>query len=103
MYVDALIKNYDLSKSTQRSDKYSNLNNNELYDKLLGLNKEKALEIGKSNTKRLIRALQIIDEHGNFDKKNKMLYEPLYVNCELEREEVYKRINQRVDLMFKNG
>ncbi|MCF0108470.1 MAG: tRNA (adenosine(37)-N6)-dimethylallyltransferase MiaA, partial [Bacilli bacterium] len=59
LYVDALIKNYDLSNGG-RSNEFEELTNEQLYKELYSLSKNDALKIGQTNRKRLVRALQII-------------------------------------------
>jgi tRNA dimethylallyltransferase len=103
LYVDALIKNYDLSNINERDDKHAALSNHDLYIKLSKLDKSLADKIGETNHNRLVRALQIIETGKTLNKTNASLYEPLYVLCTKPRELLYEDINRRVDLMIRHG
>lgn len=108
LYIDCLINNYQLNELDLTLD-YSNLSNDELYEKLQNLDFEESLKISKNNKKRLIQALRIIESNNNtkksvLDKNNK---EPLYdfflVRMMIDRDVLYKKINDRADKMFKNN
>lgn len=101
MYVDVLIYNYDL-RAPVRNGKYDDKTAAELYDLLLKKDIELAKKIA-NNKKRLARALEIIDSGNIINKKNDQLYTPLFIECTVERDKLYKKINDRVDLMFKAG
>lgn len=81
----------------------------ELYDILLKNDIESAQTIHKNNKKRVIRAIEIYlitgkkmsDLKKNNIKNNK--YKFLKFAVERERENLYDRINQRVDIMFDKG
>lgn len=66
-------------------------------------------EVDLQNYKRLIRALEIIRHTGkrfsDFRKNNpkKRDFNIIKIGLELPRETVYSRINERVDIMIKNG
>lgn len=107
LYINCLVNNYQLNDLDFNLD-YSNLSNDELYKKLQDLDFEESLKISKNNTKRLIQALRIIESNNNekkseLDKKNK---EPLYdfflIRMVIDREVLYKKINDRADKMFNN-
>ena len=61
------------------------------------------------NPHRLIRALEIIRATGktfsSYRKKNlkQRSFNPIYIALNLERSALYERINQRVDLMIREG
>ncbi|BAC44292.1 tRNA (adenosine(37)-N6)-dimethylallyltransferase MiaA [Malacoplasma penetrans] len=108
LYIDCLINNYQLNELDLTLD-YSNLSNDELYEKLQKLDFEESLKISKNNKKRLIQALRIIESNNNtkksvLDKNNK---EPLYdfflIRMIIDRDILYKKINDRADKMFKNN
>lgn len=66
-------------------------------------------EADLQNHKRLIRALEIIRHTGNRfsdfrkNKPQKRNFNIVKIGLELPREIVYNRINERVDIMIKNG
>ena len=98
LYLCAALMDYRFYED-ESSENYDNLNNEELYK--LALKKDKSCPIDKNNRVRLIRFL---------NKKNievvepKLLYENvLFIGLTTDRENLYKIINKRVDLMFENG
>lgn len=66
-------------------------------------------EVDKKNPVRLKRALEIIYTTGKkyseqrIGKKAERFFQPIKIGLNLEREELYKRINNRVDEMMKQG
>ena len=98
LYLCAALMDYRFYED-ESSENYDNLNNEELYK--LALKKDKSCPIDRNNRVRLIRFL---------NKKNievvepKLLYENvLFIGLTTDRENLYKIINKRVDLMFENG
>ena len=107
LYVDCLIKNYDLSSIAKRNNKYDALENKELWNKLNEIDKQQALKISINNRKRLLRALEIIEESGTTktlkDANRQSKYECFVIYVSVDREELYQDINNNVDKMFKLG
>lgn len=66
-------------------------------------------EVDRNNPKRVIHALEIIDEAGatfsSLRRKNvtPRNFNTLFFAIDWPREELYRRINERVDLMIENG
>lgn len=82
-----------------------------LHKRLLKLDPRRAKAIGPYNQRRIIRALEIYLASG---KKPSELapktpglrglgYKPFVIGLHRDREALYKKINQRVDTMFRNG
>jgi len=108
LYVDALIKNFDLSSSTARTTKYDEFDNNQLHDMLAKLDPQEALKIPTNNRKRVIRALQIIDETGKTKSSKdtqlkKYYYDCLVIYMDVDRANLYETINYRVRQMIDEG
>lgn len=81
-----------------------------LQQKLKEKDPKYAQQVDLSNTRRLIRSLSVIDSSGKpyssfLNKKEKKLLPFRVINICLtrERNELYQRINKRVDLMMENG
>ncbi len=98
---------YDLAK--EKSNMY-------VYNMLEKVDKESAKEIHPNNLKRVIRALEIAknseklkSEHiedeksrlKNLKKDSKYNFQVFYIDY--NRDTLYKRINERVDIMIKDG
>jgi len=108
LYVDALIKNFDLSSTSARTDKYDNLDNNQLHELLEKLDADEAKKIPANNRKRVIRALQIIDETGKTKtskdtQRQQYYYDCLVIYMDVERPILYETINKRVHEMISEG
>ncbi|MCG3090021.1 tRNA (adenosine(37)-N6)-dimethylallyltransferase MiaA [Sporosarcina cyprini] len=80
-----------------------------LYDRLKQLDPESAEKIHPNNTRRVIRALEIIEVTGKSKvdheqgKGDKALYPHLLIGLDLPRELLYERIDRRVDAMVEQG
>ena len=107
LYVDTLITDYDLSiekRDEDVEDKYKDLSNEELYNKLYLLNEEAALKTHPNNRKRVLRYLEIVNEKGKLvDKPNVPYYESLIIFLNKPRETLYSNINKRCEIMFEDG
>jgi tRNA dimethylallyltransferase len=111
LYIDAIVNGLScLPKGDKKiRDSYEKFNNEELYARLLEVDKESANEIHFNNRVRLERALEVFDITGEkfsvLSKKNikNNNYNFLYCALERERENLYERINRRVDIMFEEG
>jgi len=108
LYVDALIKNFDLSTSTARTNKYDELDNQQLHDMLAKLDPEEAKKIPANNRKRVIRAIQIIEETGKTKSSKDVQLKKYYYDClviymDVDRQNLYETINYRVRQMVDQG
>lgn len=113
-YINSLI--YDLSYGNTGADekireKYKEIvalkGNEYLYSLLKSRDYESSLKISPNDVKRVIRALEIYDITGkkkseiSDDKKPRFSF--IAFMPEWNREELYSRINLRVDLMLEKG
>ncbi|XQP55981.1 MAG: tRNA (adenosine(37)-N6)-dimethylallyltransferase MiaA [Mycoplasmoidaceae bacterium] len=108
LYVDALIKNYDLSSSSKRTNSYEDMTNEQLHQLLQKLDPAEAKKIPANNRKRVIRAIQIIEETGMTKtskdvQRKKYFYDCLVVYMDVERAKLYETINNRVLEMIDLG
>ena len=111
LYLKALLFDYKFLEEEKMPDDFLNdLSNEELYKKLLLIDKDDAIKIGPNNRKRLLRALYVYKIHGksktelNNNGKNNLLYSNvIFIGLNIERSLLYERINKRVDIMFDNG
>lgn len=80
-----------------------------LHDQLMKLDPESAAKIHPNNVRRVIRALEIYHCTGKTmsEWQETQVLEPLYdaavIGLTMEREKLYDRINQRVDMMIQEG
>lgn len=116
LYIQATLYNYDFSKQTKdeaivaRLEKELVDNGIEpLYQRLKKVDPAQADVIHPNNHRRVIRALEIYEITGKpmSDSQNEQYdespYNVIFIGLEMERKELYERINQRVDLMIDSG
>ncbi len=112
LYIRAAF--YDYSFPEEKGDEidYSNLTNEEIYAVLMQKDPDSLKNIHVNNRKRLLRALAIVDKQGttkseNIAKQKHEFYRDdidvkfLFLNP--DRDALYEKINERVDLMFESG
>lgn len=80
-----------------------------LYEELKQVDPEAALKIHPNNTRRVIRALEVFHCTGKSmsdyqsEQTPELLYDVALIGLTMEREELYNRINERVDIMMDQG
>lgn len=81
-----------------------------LHEKLKAVDEKSANEIHENNVKRVIRALEFhhlsgkkISEHNEQERQKEAPYTFAYFVLNDERDRLYHRINQRVDIMMEQG
>ncbi len=78
-----------------------------LHAKLAAADPEAAAAIHQNNTRRVIRALEILHVSGKTmsehlkTQKRELLYNAVLIGLTMDREVLYGRINERVDLMLE--
>lgn len=109
LYIKAALYDYVFFDEDSKDNQYEDLTNEQLYN-LLKDKDPKALEkIHINNRKRLIRALNIYEKHDKGiseikdSQKHKPIYDCLIIGLTCDREELYKRIDDRVDKMIEEG
>lgn len=104
LYIKALLYDYKFSKETSSLD-FSNLTNEELKKEIDKIYENNNIHI--NNRKRLERFLSHYKTTGNIIKntleKDKPLYDFTLIYLNPDREELYKKINTRVDKMINEG
>ena len=84
--------------------------NEYLHAELEKVDPESAEKIHFNNVKRVIRALEFynstgfpISKHNELSRQKPSPYKARYICFVRDREELYERINKRVDIMFEKG
>ncbi len=110
LYLNILLKNYDLpqiSPNKEFRNKLSTLESQELYELLKTQDIESAETINQNDRKKIIRALEIINETGKPLSSTRGIKEPEFnvkwIGRNFDRETLYKRIDDRVDIMIDKG
>ncbi len=106
LYIKAALYNYTFEEENNISRDYSEFTNEELYNKLVDIDKD--TDIHMNNRKRVIRALNYYNNHNQSISNNKdgntLLYEDVFfIGLTTDRDLLYKRINDRVDIMINEG
>ena len=105
LYIKALLYNYNLDETNNQKYDYSNYSNEEL--KLMADKIDKNNNIHINNRKRLERFITYYNQTGKIIEKtpdiNKKVYDFEIIGLNANREELYNKINSRVDEMFDSG
>jgi len=116
-YIQALLYDIDFNNQENETEYRTELEviaktqgNKILHDKLREIDPVSAEKIHANNVKRVIRALEFyhftgkpISEHNEEEKKKESPYNFAYFVLTDNRENLYKRIDKRVDMMIENG
>ena len=104
LYIKACLYDYKFEEENDSKD-YSNYSDEELYKLLLSVDKD--TNIHPNNRKRVERALNYYySNNESISKKkktDKLLYDAVFIGLTTDRDNLYNRINKRVDEMVKNG
>lgn len=110
LYIDILLKNYDLPQLEANKELRTGLkqlSSEDLYSKLLELDCNAAETINSNDRKKIIRAIEIILETGKPLESTRGINEPEFnikwIGRNFDRKTLYQRIDTRVDIMVENG
>lgn len=116
LYVQAVL--YDFQFTEEKVDEdarmayYKDLERigpEAMHERLMELDPETAKTIHPNNTRRVIRALEMVELSGiskaseEFNRGTIPMYNHLIIGLDMDREKLYERINLRVDLMMDKG
>ena len=101
LYVKAALYDYRFTEGTTYN-KYDELSNEVILDKIKEYSNEELPHV--NNRKRLVRLLNKYEnnEEVSYDK-DKLLYPVKVIGLTTDRDYLYERINNRVDIMFNSG
>lgn len=101
LYVKAALYDYKFEVEEEKKS-YKDLSNEELLERIR--QKDNTLDIHINNRKRLERALEKLENNGEFTKDgNIKLYDFYTIGLTTSRENLYDIINKRVDKMMDEG
>lgn len=105
LYIKALLYDYKLDKTDNIRVDYSKYTNQELKNMADKIDKNNNIHV--NNRQRLERYITYYKQTGKTIKKtndiNKKLYNFDIIGLKSDKETLYKRMNDRVDIMLKNG
>lgn len=100
LYIKSLLYDYKF-QDEEYKEAYENLTNQELLEEI---KKHHETDIHVNNRKRLIRELNKIKNNNKITSDiHKKLYDFLLIGLTCDREELYKIVDKRVDLMIEDG
>lgn len=110
LYIRSSLYDYEFKEDSFAYNDYSNLSNEELFNKLQEIDPNEALKLHPNNRKRVLRAIQIYENTHErkseliANQKHELIYKDTYFFVrDLPRDELYNRIDKRVDIMMQNG
>ena len=105
LYIKSALYDYKLDYHNNISN-YDYLPTEELYQKLISIDKEIEGHIDKNNKRRLINAINYYENNHTsiiHNKTNKLLYDVIFIGLTTPRVNLYNIINNRVDKMIQEG
>lgn len=117
LYINALLNNLDFTKSVgdedfrERMQEIADNKGNEyLYEMLKPIDIEAYQRLHANDVRRVIRALEVFEFTGktitHFQEESKKIpprYNCAYIGLTMDRQKIYARIEQRVDVMIEKG
>jgi len=116
LYVQAVLYDFQFTKEDvdeearkKYYDELAKIGPDAMHAKLMELDPETAKTIHPNNTRRVIRALEMVELHGvskaseEHNRGNIPLYHHLIIGLDMDRGKLYERINLRVDIMMEQG
>ena len=109
LYIKAMLYDYEFRPSEKENNEdYSRFSNEELFEMLRKADEKSAESIHPNNRKRVIRALQIAaggtpKSEIEAAQRHQPVYDSLIIGLTMDRDNLKKRINRRVDAMMEEG
>jgi tRNA dimethylallyltransferase len=115
LYVQALADGYDLDEAASADEElrsrlkrdYQEVGGEKMLERLAEIDPTAAKRISPNDEKRLVRALEVYELTGQpiseIGRAADSPYNVLFLGLNREREELYRRIEQRVDIMLADG
>ena len=113
LYIQSVLYDFRFTDQPNRNEnrlkELEKMSPDELFDLLQSLDTEAAKEIHPNNVQRVIRAIERVELTGkqkNDIEQNqgqKEVYHHYMIGLTIDRELLYHRINQRVDIMLEKG
>jgi len=101
-------KNNEVRKRLEEEIKSNDIN--KYYLKLKKIDPEYVKKISENDRRRIIRALEVYEITGrpfsslqNVWESKKSSYKAIFIGLNIERDKLYKRIEERVEIMFEKG
>jgi len=110
LYISSVIDNLEIPKAPPNNkirERLNKLSAEKLFEKLKKVDLKSAKIIGKNNKRKLIRSLEVYEitrrPFSAQQIKGQPLFNVLQIGIKIDREKLYKKIDQRVNEMIKIG
>jgi len=113
LYIKAALYDYEFNESeidhNVFKEKYKDYTNQQLHEYLKSIDEKSAQQLHFNNRQRVLRAIEIYELSGKRksdileEQQHICLYDACFIGLTLNRDILYKRINQRVDMMNEQG
>ena len=109
LYIKAIVDNLEFPSvpaNQKLRNKLEKKTTEELFKEYEKIDKQGSKQIDKSNRRRLIRAIEVClatNEPFFKERKGEQLFDIFQIGINIKKEELEKRIKNRVDQMFKQG
>lgn len=105
LYIKSALYDYNLSEEEIKNE-YDDVSTIDLYNRLMEM--DPLANVDKYNRRRIIRAINYYISNNSSISLNKsgnnLLYDAIFIGLTASsREELYQRINDRVDIMMESG
>lgn len=105
LYIKSVLYDYQFGRESSIKNNYNNYSDKELFNKLLLVDPN--TDIHPNNRKRIERALDYYFANNkpisSKEKTNKILYDAVIIGLTTDRNILYQKIDNRVDMMFNKG
>ncbi len=109
LYLKSALYDYDFTKEDSKDEDHDDMTNEDLYGYLKKVDPKALDKIHINNRRRLLRAYNYYLKTGEpFSQKaekqrHEAIYDVLFIGLTLDRELLYQKIDQRVDMMIGEG
>ena len=117
LYVKSLVEGYEFNKTSGDNAYRSHLEElatthgkQYVHDMLKEVDPQTAARLHVNNFNRVIRALEVhhlgkesVSQSSQYEKTGELVYDTFIVGLNRERQNLYDRINKRVDIMMENN
>lgn len=101
LYIKAALFNYQFNKE-ENLNNYDDLSDDEIINKIKSYDLN--IDIDFNNRRRIVRLLQKLENGEDISNdKDNLLYPCKFIGLTTDRDILYERINNRVDIMIDNG
>lgn len=113
LYIQSVLYDFRFTEQPNRDEnrlaELERMSPDKLFELLYSLDPEAAKEIHPNNVQRVIRAIERVELTGKQkneieqDQGQEEVYHHYIIGLSIDREHLYGRINNRVDIMLENG